>query len=68
MFCLKLPLQAASPLPQNVMKKFEIKTPIRTAAVCVYPNRVPDCALAFKCLDMTDKINIASGIYNNIQL
>lgn len=45
------------------LKKFGIEKPIRTAAVCVYPNRVADAHGAIKKLGLLEDIDIASGKY-----
>ena len=56
--------QAANPLPSDLIEKLELKEPIRTAAVCVYPSRVKDAYEAIKLMNLTKEINIAAGNYN----
>lgn len=36
--------------------------PVRCAAVCVYPSRVKDAAVAIDNMNLKNVINIASGI------
>lgn len=57
--------QAANPIPPIILKKLALKENIRTAAVCVYPNRVKDAYEAIKLMNLTKEINIASGKYKN---
>lgn len=66
----RLCTKAANPLPTDLLKKLDLKEPIRTAAVCVYPTKVKDAYEAIKLMKLTSEINIAavatgfpSGLY-----
>ncbi|KAJ8732660.1 hypothetical protein PYW07_015259 [Mythimna separata] len=66
----RLCVKAANPLPSETQEKLGLKESIRTAAVCVYPNRVKDAYEAMKLMKLTKEINIAavatgfpSGLY-----
>lgn len=48
-------------MPAEQLKKFGLDEPIRTAAVCVYPNRVADAHYAIQRLGLSQKLSIASG-------
>ncbi|XP_026729352.1 deoxyribose-phosphate aldolase [Trichoplusia ni] len=56
----RLCTKAANPIPPNILEKLALKENIRTAAVCVYPNRVKDAYEAIKLMNLTKEINIAS--------
>lgn len=60
--CLSLIyFQAARPLSSKILDKLRLSQDIRTAAVCVYPNRIADVHTALSKLELTKVINIASG-------
>lgn len=66
----RLCTKAANPLPSDLLKKLDLKEPIRTAAVCVYSTKVKDAYEAIKLMNLTSEINIAavatgfpSGLY-----
>ena len=58
----RLCYKAASPIRQDLIKAMQIEhLAITTGAVCVYPNRVADCAKFLKDIDAAH-LPIASGI------
>ncbi|XP_049865958.1 deoxyribose-phosphate aldolase [Pectinophora gossypiella] len=57
----RLCLKAASPLAPELVKRLGLpEGKVKTAAVCVYPSRVPDAYNALKRLGLVDEIQIAS--------
>lgn len=52
--------KAANALPSELTDELDLKDKIRTAAVCVYPNRVKDAYEALKSLNVLEEVNIAS--------
>ncbi|CAH2075225.1 unnamed protein product, partial [Iphiclides podalirius] len=58
----RLCLKAAYPLSTSILKRLKIneENKIRTAAVCVYPTRVPDAYDIIKQMGLTETIKIAS--------
>lgn len=54
--------QAANPLSPEVLQKLGLeKGKVRTAAVCVYPNRVADAHGVIQRMGVVNEIQIASG-------
>lgn len=58
--------QACTPLSKEVLKILGFdedppENPIYTAAVCVYPSKVPNAVATLKKLGYFEKMNVASG-------
>lgn len=56
----RLCLKAANPLSSKVVNKLQLSENIRTAAVCVYPNRVSDANSSLSRMGLQREINVAS--------
>ncbi|KAJ0179962.1 hypothetical protein K1T71_004553 [Dendrolimus kikuchii] len=56
----RLCMKAANPLSSKVIHKLKLSQNVRTAAVCVYPNRVSDAYTALSKLELNKVINVAS--------
>lgn len=61
----RLCFKAAKPLNENILNemgfKYDQDSIIHTAAVCVYPSRVEDAVKILKKMNISGKINVASG-------
>ncbi|CAH1104809.1 unnamed protein product [Psylliodes chrysocephalus] len=60
----RLCFKAAKPVSEDLLQTlgfdYSEKSPIHTAAVCVYPSRVEDAVKALKNMGMLGKVNVAS--------
>ncbi|XP_060534282.1 deoxyribose-phosphate aldolase [Cylas formicarius] len=60
----RLCVKAAKPVAEDLLSElgyeYNKDCPIHTAAVCVYPSRVPDAVSSLKRLGFYEKINVAS--------